>query len=102
MYKNAPCSYKFPGLDLFTTFFLGGSSLPGLSNDGWRERNSVISVGKAAASSLRVDVNEAIQKKLQCEISVKFPGFETYLLHVTMFSPVLGSTIETCGHSVIG
>ena len=24
------------------------------------------------------------------------------LLHVTMFSPVLGSTIETCGHSVIG
>ena len=35
-----------------TTFFLGGSSLLGLSKEGWRDRNSVIKLGKAAASNL--------------------------------------------------
>ena len=47
-------------------------------------------VGKAAASSLTRSTSKERYKK------------GVNLLHVTMFSPVLGSTIETCGHSVIG
>ena len=50
------------------TFFLGGSSLPGLSREGWRERNSVMRVGKAAASSLMrfASKNETQMEEMCC------------------------------------
>ena len=97
------------------TFFLGGSSLPGLSKEGWRDRNSVIKLGKAAASNLMSVVcgkqREIIEilgndaNGLKLSIFCAEGNMQLHLLHllqVTMFSPVLGSTMETCGHSVIG
>ena len=88
--------------------------MPGLSKEGWRDRNSVINVGKAAASNLmsvvcgeqreiiEILANDANGLNLSIFYAKEMQHHLLHLLQVTMFSPVLGSTMETCGHSVIG
>ena len=72
--------YLFPRWFLLARALQGGVEREELCDEGG-ERSSIQSDSKQ------------IQRYEQKDI---------HLLQVTIFSPVLGSTIETCGHSVIG
>ena len=79
--------HLFPGWFLLARTFQGGVEGKELCDQG------------GEGSSIQSE-KVYITDRLKCNYSLEYGIL--YLLHVTIFSPVLGSTIETWGHSVIG